>query len=560
MYKVLNSQSSRTRFTGFRCPQQLRDVRNLSSEIPDREQSKTPGSFKGIQQLLKTISRPTTEGLSFATGIPQTFREETVTGVIEKISGGERVLLVKGPPYSGKSTLAELIEMALRQNDARVHRVSCSDSDSVTNWYSFWKTQTGCSWETMIKESDEQDIFVLVDEAQRLYDRPCPLWDVIKDVRGGRRGKKLSIVLFSLFESERANTAVTPFDLPLSARITLQSLLFTGTEHAELIADFNKKNWILPESVSQYIRQVTGGHPGITSTLLRFLREQVNKAETGGPHLAGQLLLKLRSEDFLSTVKTLRGIKGIRAIAGSKEESQVLDKILNSDNGERMAGTEGVIAEKLVMQGYLSADASSQVFNFASPVHRLVYFQERYHEPSSQVHDLPLPELIKRIVVRMKPSALLNSVSVGTDRRPLERLWQMEFYRAATSLLPSKHVISPDAGTTFNLKKDTGYVDFWINDELKYAVELLREGIDMAEHERRFEVGGLYEGIVDQAKGWVIVDFRSAVQEVKKRGSDMIHISYNSDFTKVTFRQGDHTEDIPLQGDTSPLGSLDTIM
>ena len=32
-----------------------------------------------------------------------------------------------------------------------------------------------------------------------------------------------------------------------------------------------------------------------------------------------------------------------------------------------------------------------------------------------------------------------------------ERHWQMEFYRAATSLLSSEHTISPDVGAVFGL-------------------------------------------------------------------------------------------------------------
>lgn len=129
-----------------------------------------------------------------------------------------------------------------------------------------------------------------------------------------------------------------------------------------------------------------------------------------------------------------------------------------------------------MLAGVLSENAQSTHFDFASPIHRLCYFQARYQSKRENIGEMSIYELTKEIIIRMSPSKLFNSKSVSKeDKRPLERMWQMEFYRAASAILPNHHFISADAGTTFNLR--AGFIDFYINDNLNFAFELLREGI-----------------------------------------------------------------------------------
>lgn len=69
----------------------------------------------------------------------------------------------------------------------------------------------------------------------------------------------------------------------------------------------------------------------------------------------------------------------------------------------------------------------------------------------------------------------------------MEAQWQDEFYRAAVSLLPKDVTISPEYGREEGAK---GQVDFYIA-KYNWLFEILREGIAMNSHERRFEHGGM---------------------------------------------------------------------
>src|SRR5690606_19644861 len=94
-----------------------------------------------------------------------------------------------------------------------------------------------------------------------------------------------------------------------------------------------------------------------------------------------------------------------------------------------------------------------------------------------------------RLLSGIKKSFLSNSSKrVGNDGKVLERLWQMEFYRIATSILPSAAFVSPDVGHIFGT---TGMVDFYVNDMMKWVVEITREGDCPKEHVGRFTPEGL---------------------------------------------------------------------
>ncbi|CAG8832744.1 20887_t:CDS:2, partial [Gigaspora margarita] len=74
-----------------------------------------------------------------------------------------------------------------------------------------------------------------------------------------------------------------------------------------------------------------------------------------------------------------------------------------------------------------------------------------------------------------------------------------------------------------------GYIDFYV-DELNWAIEILREGKDMAMHHRRFEPAGEYKEITKYAKSIAIIDIRSGSKRVRKLQKDFIYVSYSEDF------------------------------
>lgn len=109
---------------------------------------------------------------------------------------------------------------------------------------------------------------------------------------------------------------------------------------------------------------------------------------------------------------------------------------------------------------------------------------------------------------------------------------QVEFYRAATTALPRNHTISPDVGWAL---QSQGFLDFYVNSKLNWGFELLRDGKDMSEHERRFtENDGVYRPMVlsGAIAQWAIIDFRSLTKQVSDpERENFWFVSFSEDYT-----------------------------
>ena len=168
---------------------------------------------------------------------------------------------------------------------------------------------------------------------------------------------------------------------------------------------------------------------------------------------------------------------------------------------------------------------------FSAPLIERSFFQQHY---GSKIRASSTPGSLYEFIVKTftiicneSNEILKYSLGAGADKTLLEQTWQKEFYRAGTRALGEKYFLSCEVGPHF---KSKGYIDFYVS-ELDWAIELLREGLDMEGHNRRFdETIGTYKEIVEVAKETAIIDIRSKskkVQDVKER---FVHVSYSDNY------------------------------
>jgi len=207
-------------------------------------------------------------------------------------------------------------------------------------------------------------------------------------------------------------------------------------------------------------------------------------------------------------------------------------------------------ANKLILWGYLCERNNSGALAFASPLHAKCYFIDRYASRRPDLaHSLGFEEFIVEAIRLMNPEQLKKSISLGKDNKLLERQWQMEFYRVSTSLLSANHFISPDVGTYYDC---AGYLDFYIDDDLNWAIELLREGRNIENHKKRFQPGGQYYSMMDNIKKWIIIDFRAADKLIKNFHSNLVHVGYTADYKQAVITWGNEK-----QQQISLIGAID---
>lgn len=176
--------------------------------------------------------------------------------------------------------------------------------------------------------------------------------------------------------------------------------------------------------------------------------------------------------------------------------------------------------------------------DFSSEMQRLVTFVEYAGKLNGVMGtEIPdLPTIIMATLGGLRPDVLRGTLGVGAGQIPLERTWQMEFYRAARTTLPDRAYISPDVGYAFDVN---GYVDFYIQGlssglvgYRSYMVELLREGHRLQQHIDRFYGQGPYASIPHD--DWIILNFfrYKGAKRIKAHSNPKVwRLGYLDDFT-----------------------------
>jgi len=267
----------------------------------------------------------------------------------------------------------------------------------------------------------------------------------------------------------------------------------------------------------------------------RFLQSVSNKDIKWKDSTAAKYLL---SKEYSSKISSTRAVP--ERFSFAPDEKDLLDRIILSP--EQSISTATIpddlkaTADNLIKQGLIFDNGKA--YTISAPVIQTLLIRRLHGLDQPLVGVTTLDEFILETIKRFSPQTLSNSFSVGKDNCLLERQWQMEFYRAATTVLGQQHLISPDYA---NDDDNIGYIDFYVDDNLEWGIELLREGYKIAEHAQRFDEGGPYADM--DVNDCVILDFRSESKIPRPNtytGKVPIwYIMYSADYKQVRIKRKD---------------------
>jgi len=202
-----------------------------------------------------------------------------------------------------------------------------------------------------------------------------------------------------------------------------------------------------------------------------------------------------------------------------------------------------------------SHDMQDNILDFSAPLLQAAYLQDRLGVMQHPLIPLKsFQDFIESVFAAMRPETFRKTLSIGCDGRLLERIWQMEFYRSATQILPIDVYISPDVGAVFGTG---GYVDFYVNDGRNWAIELLRDGEDLRRHQEKFTKNGLYGPILRWAKEYAIIDIRQTKGPPRCPKRSFIYVQCVNDFSHVQITvDGKQWKYIPLCGSGNLYGIM----
>jgi len=481
------------------------------------------------------------------------------------------IILIRSPPYTGKTSLATLLKMHFEQNKQLENGtvvlltfLGVNSKETYPDFNTFWKKKTGASWDYWLNRIEPTTI--ILDETQMIYglNEATPFWQQLKLMCEENEKVKYQhtrVIVFAAY-GDRPGTGTqfaTPFTFPASYGSAL--LFCTESEGLELVEDFNKKNETkinISKRLADELLHFTAGHFGLLARTL-FLIE--NKFKNRGKYdkindstIAEYLL----SADFFSLMSRFRGAPELDNL--TPLEVNELDYLLLYDTKRLLNQKEtrqaifslmkkGIL--RYVDKGPEEKYATSEVeVGFISPLIRHICFCTHYSSCRPREGPNKLEDFILQCLQLLKPSLLQKSLGRSAEdakgeSRLMERTWQMEIYRIATSLLPPNSHISPDVGHNFGTD---GLVDFYVNDNKKWIIEIIREGDRLKEHQDRFKVGGIYSMI--EANEIVVIDFRHESKNVRSPKDRFWYVKYNDNFTAATIQRGDDHKKIEFLGDS----------
>jgi len=408
--------------------------------------------------------------------------------------------------------------------------------------------------------NNDRPTYLILDETQMIYQVASHFWQKVKNLIENRKNRSLHIIAFAAYGDQPIDDQLqTDFSTPVAFPRTLgPSFLYCSEEETQdLIEDFNKKNPLrlkVDHSLQTYLYKLTSGHIGHLLLLLYWLQNKLHNLVKHG-HLDPQLTPSsplstgMVAEQLLSfgVLQSLRSsiFRAFPKFEGLDDDCKsCLQELLEQDEcclEPTLRSTFNELRKRRIVH-WKEEDTTIE---FVSPLVRQLCMWEivsskRPHKGPTTLEDFLL-ELLKGI----KPSFLKKNLSRGKDGKLLERSWQMEFYRIATSILPSGSHVCPDVGHTFG---STGLADFYVNDDKKWVVELTREGDRLQQHLDQAKPSGLY-GMLPYKK-YLVVDFRSSTPRSAYMKDDVWYVVYGEELQSARLlRKGQDPLEISFKGD-----------
>jgi hypothetical protein len=479
----------------------------------------------------------TSEGLSLFDPV-RTDRKEMCSKLLELLKK-DRVVLLRAPPETGKTSLATLLPPLFT---GVVKYVSFLGIHSI-GFDECWRQYMGeCFLDTL---DTQEETLLILDEVQMIYSlgEQHRFWWSIKELQQQSHHGTVRILLLAAYGNGpsvlREAGANTPIGFNHAQDYSLLQL--SKEEFAEIISTHNGKEKkkgnavYIHSATSDLLESMCGGHVGLVRQSLNLIQNHFHEAAKHNPPKDEDMCLFLLSGSYFTGLATNSRAVPTGMNLSDRERNLICQLLLAPK--DRILWNSATFGEKndpatsLIHMGVLTV--VDVELTFASPlIHHIMAKRLYVSEGSFQSLFISASNERKllNILALIDPQIMRRSWSIGEDMTVLERQWQMEFYRAASLILPDAS-LSPDVGRLLGSK---GFLDFYIDSDYKWGIELLRNGSRLKEHLARFQPGGIYAELKNQLKDYHVIDFcKEGSAKAVPTGMHHWIVYYNESFTSA---------------------------
>jgi hypothetical protein len=479
-------------------------------------------------------------------------RLHLVADLFDKVTeGSSRFIHLGAPAASGKTSLLQLFRRYCGERGVTCIYVSMLSEDFRT----VLREKTGINASTWMLERDENDrcvcadpsksFVVMFDDAQHQYGN-VSLWASL--IKSDMDSSLPSNIRFVISATYSLGTDVSPVDFRTLPKLILGDFRLSQEEVYEFIRLSSIRmsaeragSLLIDPVVCNVISTNCNGHIGALSVSVREIVKHFH--HNTGVSVEGVVSFYLSKAMFPRFMRCYRS--GVESLPERMQACLVRCLTVGQLSVPQDENPEAY--RQLVRSGVLE-EAEDGRAKFSSPaaasyINDLI-FPRRSEMAVGTVKERGVFELMKSVVAHMSGTSLRQSVVHSTDV-PSEATFQHLMLAALEAQTPASCFICPELSKYFpppasqvmdvegaaSLPEVKGRCDFYLNGELRWAIEALINGSGVGEHLSRLESHGKYVGL--DYTDFLVIDFR-----VNASG-EPTNVSRHEHRMSVFFKRGD---------------------
>lgn len=463
-------------------------------------------------------------------------RDNLLLDLIEKLQDSKFVLL-SSPSASGKTSLLRMF-MEQMKSVCCITYISCVANVTLENL--LWRAgiQTG-SVQGYIHPVEGVRHVVILDDAQTKYGETGTWGVLVKAVSMYFENQKCSVII-SAVHALKSGT-LSPVSFRNMPQIKKEAFLLSKKESLEFISDTTLGLHEKLQSFVQLKEMIAtdcGGIIGALSICVRFLNNIFRQysCPTEEQSIRAYFSMELTddmercfgpnhsqsiTQDFVDFLRNVFVNKELKRIDMTEQDEVVYYDLLKA----------GILVE------------SKNIVDFSSEMARRYYFKQLFPN-RSLLNPSSLVDLIRNCVSRFSSSFLQKTVIAG--QFPKEATFQHILFNSLAECTECSTFIYPELSRSFDGEKIPGEIDFFVDGELFWGIELLVNGGKIGEHIARFGPNGKYAKL--DCKEYCIVDFRQSNESnfpnIKRYPNRITVVFIGGKYTSCWFAAGEQKEEL----------------